>query len=251
MLGVVLVMQAAGTPAPPPAPAPQPPAASASAALPGMPTAPAASPPPGYAPYPYYYPYPPPYPYAPPPPVAPPAPPPAQPAPEREVTWFARLELGLGTPGFSEETELLRLEGYGGAKLWATLDGGYLFHPNVGIGAWVGLARWSSSPHDVAPPLSENDYFVGAEVPFKLGTRSISFVGAPRVGFATGQVEIGGDAPFQSAFAYGVEIGVASFRYHIGGSVGILRAAVPPPGELGRDHDLGGFYVVIGGMIDG
>jgi hypothetical protein len=167
------------------------------------------------------------------------------------VTWFARLELGLGTPGFSEESELLKLEGYGGAKLWVLVDGGYLFHPKLGIGAWGGFARWSSSPSERAPALNEMAYFVGGEVPIKLGSRAISFVAAPRIGFCSGQVEIGGDAPFQSAFAFGAEIGVASFKYHVGGSLGILRAPVSPPGELGRDHDFGGFYVVIGGLIDG
>jgi hypothetical protein len=74
---------------------------------------------------------------------------------------------------------------------------------------------------------------------------------APRLGFCSGAVDLGGDVPSQSAVAFGAELSVISFKYHFGGSIGLLRASVPPPGELGRDHDYGGFYVLFGGSFDG
>lgn len=230
-------------PAPPPGYAPAPP--------PGY----APAPPPGYAPYPYPY-YPPYYPYGPPPypgaqPPQPPAPPPPPPEPERDVTWFVRLGLGMGPTAFSEQTDLLRLEGYGGVKLWAALDGGYLFHPNIGVGAWAAISRWSSSPYEQAPALGETAYFIGGEVPIRLGSRAVGVLLAPRIGFSSGEQSLGGDAPFQDALSIGAELSLISFKYHIEGSIGFLRASVPPPGELGRAHDLGGLYFLFGGVIDG
>jgi hypothetical protein len=143
----------------------------------------------------------------------------------------------------------LHLEGYGGAKIWVTLDGAYFVHPNIGLGAFAGLGTWSSSAG--AAGMSELAMFVGGQVPIKIGTRSFAFVGAPRLGYAAGRIELGGSASFQSALALGLDLGVVSFKYHIGGSIGFMRAAVPPPGDVGRDHDYGGLYVTIGGTLDG
>ena len=230
MLPLLVAMQvaqpAASAAQPPPPPPPQ------------QATSPAAQ-------YPYPYPYG--YPYGYPPREARPA---KKPVVDRPVTWFVRAGVGVGTPGFSEQTSLLRLEGYGGAKFWAAADGGWMFHENVGIGAWGALSLWSSSPGN-SPALSENSYFLGPEVPLKLGSRSISLVLAPRIGWGTGQLEVLGDAPFQHAFAFGADLGVTSFRYHLSGHMGILRAVVDRPGAIARDHDHGGLYFLVGGSIDG
>ena len=212
-------------------------------------------PPPATAPYPYGYPYPYgpygyPYGYGYPAPEARPPPKPKPAVPDRPVSWFVRMCIGLGPPGFSAETKLLRVEGYGGAKLWGMADGGWLFHENVGVGGWAAFSFWSSSPGE-APQLTENAYFLGGEVPLRLGSRAISLVLAPRIGFATGQLELLGDAAFQQALAFGADLGVTTFKYHLTGHVGILRAATGPPGEVGRDHDFGGLYFVFGGTFDG
>ncbi len=235
--------------------------------------APPAAPPPAYPPYVQPYPYPQPYPYAPPYPYAQPSPyppypypppspyppayprppespPPTPPKPDPPVDWFLRAAIGLGPPSFSDESAVLKLEGYGGVKLWVMADGAYMVHPNIGLGAWGALSSWSSSPPD-APDFDEDAYFIGAEAPIRFGGRSIAFMAAARIGYATGQVQIEGDAPFQSALAWGAEIGVSSLRYHLSGALGFLSAAVGPSGEIGRDHDYGGFYVMIGGTIDG
>jgi hypothetical protein len=211
-------------------------------------------PPPAVAPQPYPYPYGYPYGYPYPPPYAPPeatpAKPPRKPVPDRPVHWFARVAVGLGPPGFSEQTSLLRVEGYGGAKFVATLDGGWFFHENVGVGAWSALGLWASSPGE-SPELTENAYFLGAELPLKLGSRSVSLVLAPRLGWGAGQQEMLGDASFQHTIAFGGDLSVTTFKYHLSGHVGFLRAAVGPPGAAGRDHDYGGLYFLFGGTIDG
>jgi hypothetical protein len=218
---------------------------------PGTPTPYPYGPPPGYAPAPPGYGAPPAYGYGyPPPAYAPPASPPKKSEPDRPVHAYGRVALGLGPPAFSDETRILHLEGYQGAKLWVMLDGAYFVHPNIGLGVFGTFTSWTSSPGD-APGLSELAFSGGGQIPIKFGTRAISFVAAPRIGFAAGKLDLGGGGSFQPAFAFGVDLGVVSFKYHVGGSVGIMRAAVPPPGEVGRDHDYGGLYLAIGGTFDG
>jgi hypothetical protein len=71
------------------------------------------------------------------------------PSPERRrplPSGFARLQIGLGPPAFSQETSLLRLEGDGGSKLWIEIDGGYmtsLFGWHVGGALWGAVANWA------------------------------------------------------------------------------------------------------------
>lgn len=250
---------------PSPYPAPQP-----------YPPQPYPAPPP--YPYPYapqpYAPYPYPYPVAPPtyaPPVAPtppvvPAPPPAQtqpaipatppppPEPERTVTtWFVRAQLGLGPQSFSEQSDLLRQEGFGGPKFWLEADGGYFVHPNVALGLFAGLNLLRSSPTGSHVTYRESCYFVGAEAPLRLGDRSISLQLAPRIGVAGGEESFGGDgASFRGAFAYGALLSATTFKYHFSGSIGYLRAlAGAPTGTIGRSLDFGGLEVLVGGVIDG
>lgn len=283
MLPFVLAMQVGGAPlAPPPAPVTAPlsaPAPSTTAPpYPAPPPSSSAPPPPAYpAPPPGYEPAPQPYPYGygpPPGQTAPPgyyppspgygqpppgyyAPPPEQlprPRPVHEPpTWFIRGQIALGTPGFSTETSLLRLEGYGGAKFWFELDGGYyprLASGNAGIGLWAALSYWSSKAGDSAPKLQELSYFIGPEIPLRFGSRQIAFFAAPRIGLAVGKLDLGGAAPSQSAFAYGAQLGAVSSLAHLTFALNLLRATVGPPGAVGRDHDLGGFSFSIGGLFD-
>jgi hypothetical protein len=284
MLPFVLAMQVGGAPAvPPPAPVTAPmigPGASAPYAAPplaptssspglqpapGPPAPPAVAgsagaypaPPPGYEtgpqPYPYGYGTPPsqPYPYGyGPPGYAPPPPPPPARGP---ATWLVRAQIALGPPGFSEQTGLLRLEGYGGAKFWAEIDGGYFprfASGNVGFGLWAALSYWTSSSGDGAPRLEELSYFVGPELPLRFGPRELAFFFAPRVGVAVGSQSFGGDAPTQTGFAWGGQLGAVSSVAHLTFGINLLRAVIGPPGEVGRPHDLGGFYFSIGGLFD-
>ncbi len=159
----------------------------------------------------------------------------------------------MGTAGFSEHNSLLSTAGYGGVKMWFTLDGAYMLHRRFGLGLWTGLNLRSSFPNR-GPSLSESAYFVGVQAPVLLvGKRAYSLHITPRLGFASGQLELDNDkdAKFQNTAMFGAAVSFTSFTYHIGGSVSLMRAPTGPPGELGRDHDYGGFYVSLGGTIDG
>jgi hypothetical protein len=167
--------------------------------------------------------------------------------------WFARVQIGVGPPAFTEETRLLRLDGYGGVKVWFEADGGYmpeLASRHVGVGLWGAISYLTSSPSDIADSLEELDYFVGAELPIRLGGRALALMFAPRLGFAGGKVSLGAGVPSQNAFVWGAQLGAFSSDYHLGGAIGMLSAAVGPPGSGGRDHDLGGLSVTVGGMFD-
>ena len=194
---------------------------------------------------------------------------------ERVTRWFLRLQVGGGPPGLAPESTLLALEGYGGAKLWAMIDGGYMIHERIGVAAWMGMnyrrsaprtAGTSTAPSRTAPALVDVAYFVGAEAPILVvGTPELAFRATPRLAFVSGQLgfeaapdlygfvnpEQDATAPFQNGALWGVELSLTSFIYHIGGSIGLLRGVVGPTGDLGRDHDHGGFYVTLDGAIDG
>lgn len=186
--------------------------------------------------------------------------PPSRPAPEAPPTLarplpsgFARVQLGFGPPAFSAETSLLRLEGYGGGKLWIEIDGGYmtsLFGRHVGGGLWGAVGRWVSPGGPSSPALSETDYLVGLEIPVRFGSRDLALLATPRVGVAHGSPDLGGDAPMQAGFLWGAQASAVSSRYHLSASVTFLSAAIEPPGEVGRPHDLGGLYFAVGGLLD-
>jgi hypothetical protein len=168
-------------------------------------------------------------------------------------SWFARAQVGFGPPAFSSETTLLRLEGYGGGKLWIEIDGGYmtsLFGRHVGGALWGAFGRWVSPGGASAPALSETDYLVGLEIPVRFGSRDLALLATPRVGIAHGSPDLGGDVPFQAGFVWGAQASAVSSRYHLSASVTFLSAAVEPPGSVGRPHDLGGLYFALGGLLD-
>jgi hypothetical protein len=220
-----------------------------------MPGAPPVQPPPATAPAGAPTPVP-----ASPPPTVPPAGPvsaaprPVEPdrAPE-PVRFFARLDLGLGTAGFSENESLLRASGYGGVKLWATYDFAFMIHERVGAGLWTGLARRSAAP-ELGPALGEVAYFVGGEVPVLIaGRRAIALHAVPRVGFAAGKLASGdaSNVDFQTALMWGGAVTLTSFDWHLGGTIAFMRASTGPAGEVGRDHDYGGLYFAVGGNLGG
>ncbi|MFS8069722.1 MAG: hypothetical protein ACMG6S_25430 [Byssovorax sp.] len=185
-------------------------------------------------------------------PIPPPPPPPpmlVRPLP----SGFARVQVGFGPPAFSPETSLLRLEGYGGGKIWIEIDGGYmtsLFGRHVGGGLWCAIGQWISPGGTSSPSLSETDYLVGLEIPVRFGSRDLALLAAPRVGIAHGSPDLGGDVRLQSGFVWGAQASAVSSRYHLSASVTFLSAVVEPPGAVGRPHDLGGLYFSVGGLLD-
>jgi hypothetical protein len=174
---------------------------------------------------------------------------PREPAPR----FFVRLDVGFGSHGFSENDTLLDESGFGGVKLWSTLDGAYMFHPRVGGGLWLGLNRRLSEP-DTSAKLHEVAYFIAGQAPVHMwGDRLLSLQLTPRVGYATGLVELGGDGggTFDSGVMWGLGASAMSFEYHLSATASFMRATAGPVGELGGNHDFGGFYFAIGGMLDG
>lgn len=165
-------------------------------------------------------------------------------------SWFVRINLGLGPPAFSSQTNLLRKEGYAAVKIWVDADAAYFFVNNLGIGPWGSMSFWRSSGIDSGAKLEENSFFVGGEAPIRGGTRSLSIVFAPRLGFFAGDQSFGGTVPTQTGFVWGAQLALTSNRAHIQGAVQYLRALSSAPGTLGRSNDYGGLGVVFGGVIN-
>lgn len=246
--------QAPTAPAGPPPGGAPPPGTAAPAPPPGYP-------PPGYAPgYPPYghppgYPSYPPYPFYPPypPPGYGPRPaetPPPKPAPERQVRWFLRGSVGWGFVSlFSEQARALRELGHGGLRFAGFLDGGYFLGPNVGLGLF-GAYSFGGDSGELGR-LEEEAVFIGGQLPLKFGGRSFAFLATPRLGFATGEQSFTGDAENQHTVVLGLDLSLVSFSAHLGGGFGVHYAPVGPPGGVGRDHNLGSFMFVLGGLLDG
>ncbi|MFP6686729.1 MAG: hypothetical protein VB934_18555 [Polyangiaceae bacterium] len=251
---VLVAMQAVGPPPVlPPLPAVQPAPAVVPAPVAAAPVSPASVAPPAarpmanpYATPPSGYAYRPWRPLVPPPVLAPKI---TDPAPR----FFVRIDLGFGTRGFSENDTLLAESGFGGLKLWSTLDGAYMIHPRVGAGLWMGLNRRLAEP-DESARLHEVAYFIAGQAPIHLwGDSLLSLQVAPRLGFATGMLELGGDGGghFDSGVMWGLGASAMSFDYHLSATASFMRAQAGPPGLLGGDHDFGGLYFAIGGLIGG
>jgi hypothetical protein len=175
--------------------------------------------------------------------------------------------MGLGPPGFSENNVLLDEVGFGGVKMWFTLDSAWMFHRRVGAGLWMGMNRRASDRGcnqggqftfigvSCSPShLNEVAYFIGAQLPILLwGERAYSFHLTPRGGFLAGQLELDDDedAPFQNTGIVGGAVSFQSFTYHIGSSISFMHAPSSAPGELGRGHDYGGLYFTLSTSLDG
>lgn len=255
------LMQPAGEPDDPGASTPAPPpSAPPSSAPPPTAAPPTAAPQPPLGPPPATQPATPPtwnQPYwqAPPPavPYQPPAQRPPPPVEEREVTWWARFELGFGTYGFSENSELLTQMGYAGLKTWATIDAAWMFHRRIGGGLLVGMNRRSSQPES-APDLNVASYFVTAQIPILLGGNRVwAFYVTPRGGYAAADLEFDNDVSteLQHTGTFGGALSFQSFKYHLGSSVGFMHTPTGALGDAGRSMDFGGLYFTLGGTIDG
>ncbi len=243
--------------------------------------APGHGPPPGHAPQPPYPPqpaYPPPAGYPPQPgyppqsgypqPGYPPARPaygpypaaerPAAPAPRKdekkpERSYLVRLGIGAGPIAPSEHKDLLREDGYSlGTLFWIFASADWLLAEPIGVGVWGAYANGGDRPDTGGPELSYEVGYFGAEVPFVAGSDTFGIVVAPRVGVAVGALSLGtGAGDSQTAPAFGADVGMLLFKTHLGFGFSYLRAPTDPPGEIGRDFDLGGWMMYIEGVVDG
>lgn len=180
-------------------------------------------------------------------------PPPPPPRPRDLPAGFGRVQIGLGPPGFSPETSLLRLEGYGGAKLWVEVDGGYMIGPlghHLGGAVWGGVGRWFSPGGGSTPAFTEFEYFAGVEAPIRFGTRTLGVLAAPRIGVANGSFDLGGTSLSRPALVGGGQVSAISSRYHLSLSASYLTARVPTLGPIAPTHDLGGLFFSLGAIFD-
>lgn len=167
---------------------------------------------------------------------------------------MVRATFGFGNGAPSDEKRLLNEEGYGIGITWLELDGSYMFSENIGLGAWGAWAFGGSEPDqdEGGPDLNTTSFFLGAEVPLAFGTSTVRVVISPRIGIGWGKVEFGSSGgKYDSGLAFGLEVSLLFPKAHVGPTVGIIRAPLGPPGELGRDYDAGATFIGVTGVIDG
>jgi len=162
-----------------------------------------------------------------------------------------RLALEFGSAASSDHKDLLEKEGYGLGLVWFEATGAYLFNEHVGAGVWLATSGGSSTPENGGPELEYESWYAGVEVPISFGSRTVRMLIAPRFGYAWGRLALAGKGDTQSGLAYGAQLGVMFPQVHLGVALGWVRAPVNPPGELGRDYDLGATTFGIMGVIDG
>jgi hypothetical protein len=161
--------------------------------------------------------------------------------------------LGAGPIAPSEHKDLLFADGYSvGTLFWVFASADWLPNSPIGVGAWGAYANGGDRPDSGGPELSYEVGYVGAEVPFVAGSDSVGIYVAPRGGIAIGNLSLGtGTGRAQRAPVFGADIGVLFFQAYLGFGFSYLRAPVEPPGDVGRDFDLGGWMLYINGVVDG
>ncbi|MEM9692069.1 MAG: hypothetical protein AAGA56_05970, partial [Myxococcota bacterium] len=101
----------------------------------------------------------------------------------RPVRWFARVSLGLGSAGVQANNDALRDLGFNDVRSWFGVDGAWMVHPRVGVGAYFGFNRHTSGDEEVAASLNEWAVYGGVQAPIRLyGPRLLSVLFVPRVG---------------------------------------------------------------------
>jgi hypothetical protein len=164
--------------------------------------------------------------------------------------WVTRASLGAGTVGPSAERDALDADGgYDNVRAWLAFDAAWLPLPEIGVGGWAAVAWRQSRPDLGGPRLQEFIGFLGPLVFAQFGSRKLqAYVGA-RAALAVGTLGFDRYGPAMVAPAWGGEIGLRVFFGAI--SVGYLQAKTRVPTALGRDYDMGGPFVWIGGCFGG
>jgi len=117
----------------------------------------------------------------------------------------------------------------------------------------MGMNHRRASP-ELGPGLQAATYFLAGQAPIRIvGSRRLMLHATPRIGFASGKIEIGTatESEFQHTLIWGGALELTTFRYHLSGGIALMRAQAGTTGEVGGDHDYGGFFATLGGTIDG
>jgi hypothetical protein len=172
---------------------------------------------------------------------------------EEKPGWFFRGSAGLGTVAPSAQRDLLELNGYDnpGLRWHLTADAAGFPWRRVGIGGFVGYSFREVEPRSGGPPLEEEIYRLGAEVPLVFGTDRVRFLLVPRLGLATGRQSLHGRGDFVVGPLLGVDAGVVFPKVHMGLALGGYTAPVRASGDLGEREDLGGVELLFSVYFDG
>jgi hypothetical protein len=182
-------------------------------------------------------------------------PPPAAVASQREQTpgWFFRASTGPGTVARSEQRDLLELNGYEatGVRWHVIADGAGFPWQRVGLGGFVGYSFREVEPKSGGPPLEEEIYRVGGQVPLIFGSERVRFLLSPRLGLAIGSQSLHGHGDFVTGPLLGADAGVVFPKVHLGLSLGGYAARVRASGDLGGREDFGGVEFLFTVYLDG
>jgi hypothetical protein len=177
----------------------------------------------------------------------------AAPRPDETPRWFARASLGAGGVVSSDQRDLLKLNGYekAGVRWYYGADGAALPWSHVGIGAFLGYSSREVDPAYGGPPLEEEVYRLGIQVPLTVGSETVRFLFVPRLGLVSGKQSLHGHGDFVEGPLFGAEAGVVFPKIHIGLAVGGYSAPVPASGDLGESENFGGAQFVVSVYLDG
>ncbi len=181
--------------------------------------------------------------------------PPAAIASRREQTpgWFFRGSAGMGWVARSEQRELLELNGYEkpGVRWHVIADGAAVPWSRVGLGGFVGYSFREVEPASGGPPLEEEIYRLGGEVPLIFGNESVRFLLTPRLGLLTASQSLHGHGDFVVAPLFGADAGMVFPKVHIGLALGGYTAPARASGDLGGREDFGGVEFLFSVYLDG
>jgi hypothetical protein len=138
-------------------------------------------------------------------------------------------------------------EGYDAdPEIWLGAAAGYALGSVVALGAFGQMSFGGSSGPDgstASPDYVRRTYVLGLQAPLLVYDRWIRMAIAPRLGVAFGSESFGGRADTHAGVAYGGEFSLVGKSAHVGGAVGVLSAPTAPPGQAGRDNQMGSVWI--------
>ena len=172
---------------------------------------------------------------------------------EETPNWFVRGSGGFGAVARSNQRELLELNGYenSGLRWQFAADAAAVPWSRVGVGGFLGYSVRKVEPRSGGPPLEEEIYRLGVEVPLIFGTDGIRFLVVPRLGLVSGRQSLHEHGEFVEGPLFGVDAGLVFPKAHLGFQIGGYTAPVRASGDLGEREDFGGVELLFSVYFDG
>jgi hypothetical protein len=176
-------------------------------------------------------------------------------APRQDETprWFVRGSLGAGGVVSSDQRDLLELNGYEetSVRWYYGADAAAMPWSPLGIGGFLGYSTRKVDPEYGGPPLEEQIYRLGVQVPLTVGSETFRFLFVPRLGVVSGRQSLHGRGDFVEGPLFGAEAGIVFPKIHIGFAIGGYSAPVPASGDLGERENFGGAQFLLSVYFDG